>query len=67
MPQHSLNLRVGQFELELPFTQARSSALEIFRAAAPRVVILELHLPGMSGSDLCREIRSRSTTVPIRV
>ena len=24
MPQHSLNLRVGQFELELPFTQARS-------------------------------------------
>ncbi len=24
LPKHSLNLRVGQFELELPFTQARS-------------------------------------------
>ncbi len=24
LPNHSLNLRVGQFELELPFTQARS-------------------------------------------
>ena len=24
MPRHSLNLRVGQFELELPFTQTRS-------------------------------------------
>src|SRR5215472_16336262 len=49
------------------FASARdgSSALESFRAVAPRVVILELHLPGMSGSDLCREIRSRSSRVPI--
>jgi DNA-binding response OmpR family regulator len=42
-------------------------ALNIFRAEAPRVVILELRLPGMSGPDLCREIRSRSSTVPILV
>ncbi len=51
------------------FASARdgSTAMEVFRAAAPRVVILELHLPGMPGSDLCRAIRSRSSTVPILV
>jgi DNA-binding response OmpR family regulator len=51
------------------FAAARdgSSALDMFRAAAPRAVILELRLPGMSGPDLCREIRSRSATVPILV
>lgn len=51
------------------FSAARdaSSALDIFRASAPRVVILELRLPGMSGPDLCREIRNRSSTVPILV
>ncbi len=51
------------------FASARdgSGALEIFRAAGPRVVILELHSPSMSGSDLCREIRNGSTTVPILV
>ena len=49
------------------FASARdgSSALGIFRTVAPRVVILELYLPDMSGSDLCREIRSRSSRVPI--
>lgn len=51
------------------FASARdgSSALDMFRAAAPRAVILELRLPGMSGPDLCRELRSRSATVPILV
>jgi two-component system, OmpR family, alkaline phosphatase synthesis response regulator PhoP len=52
---------------ELAAARDGHAALDVFRAEAPRVVILELRLPGMSGPDLCREIRSRSSTVPILV
>jgi len=40
------------------------SALERFEAERPGLVILDLMLPGMSGLDVCREIRARSA-VPI--
>lgn len=40
------------------------SALERFEAERPALVILDLMLPGMSGLDVCREIRARSA-VPI--
>jgi len=40
------------------------SALERFEAERPGLVILDLMLPGMSGLDVCREIRARSP-VPI--
>jgi DNA-binding response OmpR family regulator len=43
------------------------AAIEVFRTAAPHIVILVLRLPGKSGPDLCREIRSLSLTVPIFV
>ncbi|MFA5787517.1 MAG: response regulator transcription factor [Actinomycetota bacterium] len=39
-------------------------ALECFRGKAPDLVVLDLMLPGMSGWDVCREIR-RSSDVPI--
>ena len=44
-----------------------AAALEVFRTAAPHIVVLALRLPGKSGPDLCREIRSLSATVPIFV
>ena len=40
------------------------SALAAFRAAAPSLVILDLMLPGMAGTDVCREIR-KTSEVPI--
>jgi two-component system response regulator RegX3 len=40
------------------------SALDAFHAATTDLVLLDLMLPGMSGEDLCREIR-RTSTVPI--
>ncbi|HXF57946.1 MAG TPA: response regulator transcription factor [Actinomycetota bacterium] len=40
------------------------SALERFEAERPGLVILDLMLPGMSGLDVCREMRARSA-VPI--
>ena len=44
-----------------------TSAMDVFRATLPRVVILDLRLPGRSGQDLCREIKRQAATVPILV
>jgi DNA-binding response OmpR family regulator len=44
-----------------------NSAMEMFNADMPRIVILEPQTPGYAGQDLCREIRRRSETVPILV
>lgn len=42
-------------------------AMEMFRTVIPRVVILDLRLPGKSGHDLCREIKREAATVSILV
>ena len=42
-------------------------AMETFRATMPRIVILDLRLPGKSGQDLCREIKHEFSNVPILV
>ena len=39
--------------------------LEMFRAAAPSVVVLDLRLPGMLGQDVCREISAAAPSLPI--
>jgi DNA-binding response OmpR family regulator len=44
-----------------------SAAMETFRATMPRIVILDLRLPGKSGQDLCREIKQEGSNVPILV
>ena len=44
-----------------------TSAMEIFRMTTPRVVILDLRLPGRSGQDVCREIKREAAAVPILV
>ena len=43
------------------------TAMDVFRATLPRVVILDLRLPGKSGQDLCREIKQEAATTPILV
>jgi DNA-binding response OmpR family regulator len=43
------------------------SALESFHAAPPAVIILDLRLPKLSGSDLCKEIKTQAPTLPIVV
>jgi two-component system response regulator RegX3 len=40
-------------------------ALELFDASRPDLVLLDVMLPRMSGIDVCREIRSRASRVPI--
>src|SRR5437879_13135332 len=41
------------------------SALEAFRAASPSAIVLDLRLPGMSGRDVCREIKQQVPGLPI--
>ncbi len=43
------------------------SALESFKAAPPAVIILDLRLPKLSGSDLCKEVKAHAPTLPIVV
>ena len=43
------------------------SGLEAFRAAPAGIVVLDLSLPGMSGSEVCRTIKDSSPSVPIIV
>src|SRR5208337_4469830 len=42
-------------------------AMDVFRATLPRVVVLDLRLPGKSGQDICREIKREASSVPILV
>jgi DNA-binding response OmpR family regulator len=43
------------------------SALESFQAVPPAVIILDLRLPKISGSDLCKEVKAQAPTLPIVV
>jgi len=43
------------------------SALESFQSTRPAVVILDLRLPKLSGSDVCKEIKAQAPTLPIIV
>jgi two-component system response regulator RegX3 len=40
-------------------------ALDVFEATRPDLVLLDVMLPKLSGVDVCREIRARSSRVPI--
>ncbi len=39
--------------------------LEMFRAAPPAVLVLDLSLPGMPGQDICRQISQAAPSLPI--
>jgi DNA-binding response OmpR family regulator len=41
------------------------SGLDMFRAAAPSVLVLDLSLPGTPGQDVCREISQAAPSLPI--
>jgi len=43
------------------------SGLDVFRAAQPSAVVLDLRLPGMPGRDVCREIKQAAPAVPVIV
>ena len=41
--------------------------LEVFRSSHPSAVLLDLRLPGLPGTDVCREIKKEAPLVPIIV
>jgi len=41
------------------------TGLELFRAATPSVLVLDLRLPGLPGQDVCREISQAAPSLPI--
>jgi DNA-binding response OmpR family regulator len=43
------------------------SALESFQSAPPAVIILDLRLPKLSGSDLCKVVKAQAPALPIVV
>jgi DNA-binding response OmpR family regulator len=43
------------------------STLDVFHTVAPTAVILDLGLPILSGTDVCREIRRATSSLPILV
>jgi DNA-binding response OmpR family regulator len=44
-----------------------AAGLEMFRAATPAVLVLDLSLPGTPGQDVCREISQVAPSLPIIV
>ena len=42
-----------------------AAGLEMFRAATPSIVLLDLRLPGMPGQDVCREVSQAAPSLPI--
>jgi len=44
-----------------------TSGLEAFRSSPPSAVVLDLRLPGISGNDLCREIKKEAPSLPVIV
>ncbi len=52
---------------DVDITSDGVSGLSAFRASSPSVVVLDLRLPGMSGRDVCREIKQQAPTIPVIV
>jgi DNA-binding response OmpR family regulator len=44
-----------------------TAGFEAFRAAPPSLVVLDLRLPGMPGSDVCRELKKEAPDLPVIV
>jgi DNA-binding response OmpR family regulator len=42
-------------------------AVELFRTSTPSAVVLDLRLPGLSGREVCSELKKQSPAVPIIV
>src|SRR6266436_211888 len=53
--------------LQVQIASDGPSGLEMFRKELPRIVVLDLKLPGISGKELCREFKALAASVPIVV
>ncbi len=49
------------------WAQTGRQALELAASAAPRLILLDIRLPDLSGFDVCRQLRSAGHRVPILI
>jgi DNA-binding response OmpR family regulator len=64
--RRALRLALEDEAYEVDEAATGEDALEVFGAAEPDVVLVDLMLPGLDGFDLCRALR-RSSDVPILI
>lgn len=64
---HVLALTVGLEREHLAVTAVRNGkeAMEVAERLSPDVILLDIMLPGISGIEVCRELRSRGFNTPI--
>jgi response regulator RpfG family c-di-GMP phosphodiesterase len=55
------------FDIEVDEADSAEVALERIAARRPDVVVLDVHMPGMSGLELCRKLKSDKDTAEIGV
>lgn len=65
--QRALRRTFESAGFEVTIAADGATAMDTFRAAVPRIVILDLRLPGKTGQDICREIKHEAASVPILV
>lgn len=63
--QRSLQRLFESDALEVRIASDGVEGLESFRQQPPNVVVLDLKLPGLSGKELCRSIKTEMPSVPI--
>jgi len=69
---NELNRRLLEFILAASSYRVRSvgdatQALEAIRASRPRVILMDIQLPGMSGLDLTRQLKADPATREIAI
>jgi response regulator RpfG family c-di-GMP phosphodiesterase len=55
------------FDIEVDEADSASVALERIASRRPDVVVLDVHMPGMSGLELCRQLKAEEDTAGIGV
>ena len=63
----ALELGLAREGFTVRVARTGTEALALFDAVRPDIVLLDLMLPGMSGIDVCRQIRTRSRVPVIMV
>jgi len=66
-PQKVLRHLFESEDYTVELTTDGKSGLDAFRSAVPAAVVLDLRLPGITGDEVCREIKREAPSVPVIV
>lgn len=57
--------RLARFAREVLWARTGTEGLALYQARPPQLVVVDQRLPGLMGSELLREIRSRDRSLPV--